>query len=127
MACLEITVVRIDKAERILDGIFDANGPSLIGSAGHPDLDSPVLSFPALFILEGLAALIQDGAYLKVQVEVESLGSSITNWNVPIHPVPGARESESYGLADVNPAATHHGYLNVELFDLECLDLARRR
>ena len=127
MANLEITVLRIDKAESILDRILDMNGSNLVISAGYPDLVPLVRSLPALFILEGLAALVQDGAHPEIQVVVESLGSLITNRNIAIHPVPGARETESNDLADVNPAAWQNMDLSVALFDLKRFGLARDR
>ena len=106
MAGLEITVFRIDEAKGVLDRILDKNRPNHVGSAaGHPDLDPLVLSFPAFFVLEGLAALVQDGAHPEIKVVVEPPGSLIPNRNITIHAVPGARETESNGLSDVNPAA----------------------
>ncbi len=99
--------------------------PRLVGSDGYPDFDPFVLSLPSLLIFEGLASLVQDGAYPEIQVVVESLESLIANRNVAKHPVPGAREPESNGLSDLNPTARQDIDLRVELFDHECLGLAR--
>ena len=101
--------------------------PRLVGSAGHPDFDPFVLSLPALLIFEGLAALVQNGVHVEIQVVVESLESLITNRNIAKHPFPGPCETESNGLADVNPTARQDIDLGVELFDREYLALARDR
>jgi hypothetical protein len=127
MADLEITVLCIDKTEGILDRILEMNGPNLVVSAGHPDLDPPGPSLPDFLIFERLATFVQDGAYPEIQVVVETLGSLITNRDIAIHPVPGTRETESNGLADVNPAAGQDTNVSVELFDLERSGLARDR
>ena len=85
------------------------------------------LSLPALLIFEGLATLVQDGAYPEIQVVVESLGSLITNRNITKNPVPGSRETKSNGLADVNSTTRKDIDLGVELLDHEGLALSRNR
>ena len=127
MAGLEVTVIRIDETEGVLDGIFDTNRASLVVGAGYPDLDPLGSSLTALFIFEGLSALVQDGVYLEIQVEVESLRSLVADGNIAEDPVPGSGEAEADGLSDLNPAAGHHIDLNIELFDHERLGLARDR
>ena len=127
MARLEVTVVRIDKAESVLDGVCDAHRSDLVDRTRDPNLDPFVFSLPAFLIFEGLSTLVQDRTHREIQVEAESLGRLIANGNIAENPVPGSGEPESDGLSDLNPAAGHDIDLSVELFDDEDPGLARGR
>ena len=124
VAGLELALVGVDEAERVRRGVLDGDRPDGVVGAGHPDLDPLVVAFPALLVSEGRSVLGGDGAYVQLESEVEAAGGPVDHGDIPVHPVPRARESESDRFGNVDPSALPHGDLCVEALDLELLRLS---